>query len=157
RMIYNPIFAEDVYGLRSLFVRLARFRNLVYGLPPDFAVFGTDDGLWTAARLNQYPRGGGVMVAHRDRDGAPGAAVPSHWLIYQVFLLMSKRGEDFQTGGAFLEYRGETVSYEDECDVGDVMVYNGQVLHGVADVDPLEPLDLKTFSGRVAAFVSLFR
>src|SRR5262249_43581499 len=67
RMIYTPFSAEDFYGLRSLFVRLARFRTLVSGLPPDFAVFGTDDGLWTAARLNQYPRGGGFMVAHRDR------------------------------------------------------------------------------------------
>src|SRR5262245_6793754 len=67
RILYNPSFAPDVLGLREEFVRLARFRNGLYGLPRDHAVFGTDDGFWSCTRLHQYPRGGGFMVPHRDR------------------------------------------------------------------------------------------
>ena len=38
RVLYNPIFADDVLGMRAHFVKLARFRNLLYKAPIDFAV-----------------------------------------------------------------------------------------------------------------------
>jgi hypothetical protein len=37
RILYNPIFSPDVLGLRQAFIRLARFRNGLYGLPRDHA------------------------------------------------------------------------------------------------------------------------
>lgn len=157
RMLYNPIFADDIYGMRALFVRLAGFRNLLYELPREFAVHGTDNGLWTASRVHQYPRGGGFMVAHRDDITAKVVREAGFKLYLQVYLIMSKKGEDFHTGGAFLDYQGQPVSYEEACDPGDVLIYNGNTLHGVADIDPLEPLDLTHFTGRIAAFVTLFK
>ena len=157
RMLFNPIFAEDIYGMRKLFIRLARFRNLVYELPVDFAVHGTDQELWTAARIHQYPRGGGFMAAHRDDVTAAVVKEAGLKLYLQAYLIMSKKGEDFKSGGAFIEYQGQGVDYEEACDVGDVLIYNERVIHGVADIDPLEPLDLATLSGRIAAFVTLFR
>jgi hypothetical protein len=157
RMLFNPIFADDIYGMRKLFVRLAQFRNLLYGLPIHFAVHGTEQGLWTASRIHQYPRGGGFMAAHRDDVTAAVTKEAGLKLYLQVYLMMSKKGEDFKSGGAFIEYQGQGVDYEEACDVGDVIVYNEQLTHGVADIDPLEPLDMVTFSGRVAAFVTLFR
>jgi hypothetical protein len=156
RMLYNPIFAEDVHGMRAHFIRLARLRNRLFGLREDFAVEGTDDGYWTASRVHQYPRGGGFMVPHRDMYSR--AAVTETGATYvQVFLLMSHKGEDFHEGGAFLERDGRRVYYEDGCQVGDVIVYDGRSVHGVGDVDPMAPLDMTTFSGRVVAFASLYR
>jgi predicted acetyltransferase len=158
RIFYNPIFAEDIYGMREVFVRLARFRNRLFGLPDDFAVFGTDEGFWTAARVNQYPTGGGFMVAHRDQD----VYVVRHdeadaKAIYQPLLLMSEKSRDFHAGGAFVEIDGQRIFYEDHCAIGDVLVYDGRAVHGVADIDPLEPLNLDHFCGRAVAFVTLFR
>ena len=156
RMLYNPIFAEDVHGMRAHFVRLARLRNRLYGLPDDFAVHGTDDGYWTASRIHQYPRGGGFMVAHQDMYSR--AAVAETGATYvQIFLMMSRKGEDFHDGGAFLEIEGTRVYYEDDCEIGDVLLYDGRSIHGVGDIDTMAPLDMTTFSGRVVAFASLYR
>ena len=156
RMLYNPVFAEDIYGMRAHFIRLARLRNRLYGLPEHFAVEGTEDGYWTAARIHQYPRGGGFMVPHQDMYSRTAVAETGATYV-QVFLVMTQKGEDFSEGGAFLELDGTRLYYEDDCRVGDVMVYDGRVVHGVGDIDPLEPLDMQTFSGRVAAFASLYR
>lgn len=156
RMFYNPIFADDIYGMRVHFIRLARLRNRLYGTPPEFAIHGTEDGYWTAARVHQYPRGGGFMVPHTDMYSR--CAVADAGCDYaQVFLVMSRKGEDYLDGGAFVELDGQRVYYEDDCEIGDVMVYDGGSVHGVGDVDPLERLDMTSFAGRVVAFVSLYR
>jgi hypothetical protein len=156
RMLYNPIFRDDVHGMRAHFVRLARLRNRLFGLREDFAVHGTEDGYWTAARIHQYPRGGGFMVPHRDAFSR--TAVEETGARYaQVFLMMCRKGEDFHDGGAFVDVGDERLFYEDDCEPGDVMVYDGQSVHGVADIDTLAPLDLQTFSGRIVAFASLYQ
>ena len=156
RVLYNPIFAEDVYGLRDDFVTLARFRNGLYGLPRDRAVYGTDGGLFTCARLHQYPRGGGFMVPHRDMFSQV-VSVEAKLGYFQPLLILSERGSDYFEGGAYIDRGEERILYESACRAGDVIVYDGRTVHGVADVDPLEPLDLAQFTGRIAAFASLFR
>ena len=156
RVLYNPIFAEDIYGLRELFVTLARFRNGLYGLPTDHAVHGTDDGFFTCARLHQYPRGGGFMVPHRDHF-AQVVTVDAKLGYYQPFVILSEQGQDYETGGAYVDVNDERILYEADCQAGDVVVYDGRTIHGVADIDPLAPLELERFGGRVAAFASLYR
>jgi hypothetical protein len=157
RILYNPIFADDIHGMRAHFVTLARFRNRLFGLPEDHAVHGTsDDGFWTCARLHQYPQGGGFMVPHRDLY-ARAATVEADLGYYQPFLILSECGEDYREGGAYIDLGEQRIRYEAECRAGDVIVYDGRTIHGVADVDPLEALALDRFSGRVAAFASLYR
>ena len=157
RIFYNPIFADDIYAMRKHFIRLAQLRNHLYGLPRDFAVYGTEHGLWTAARIHQYPRGGGFMSPHRDARTQV-IATDAGLFYAQPFLILSKKGEDYSAGGAFIASQHEQqVYYEDWCEPGDVIVYDGRSIHGVGDVDPLLPLDLETFTGRIVAFASLFR
>ena len=156
RVFYNPIFADDIYGLRRHFVRLARLRNLLYGLPIDFAVGGTEDGYWTCARLQQYPAGGGFMVPHRDMY-AQAAAAEAGLSYFQLLLQLTEKGVDFFEGGAYVDLGDDRFMYEEHCLTGDVIVYDGRSVHGVADIDPLQPLDLHRFSGRAVAMASLFR
>jgi hypothetical protein len=156
RALYNPIFADDIHGMRAHFITLARFRNLLYGLPPEFAVHGTQDGYWSCTRLQQYPRGGGFMVPHRDVY-AQIATTEAGLGYYQPMLLLSQPGEDFIDGGAYVDRGDERFHYERYCRAGDLIAYDGHSVHGVADIDPLQPLDLATFSGRTVALVSLFR
>jgi hypothetical protein len=156
RVFYNPIFADDIYGMRAHFVTMARFRNLLYKLPVDFAVHGTDDGFWTCARVQQYPRGGGFMVPHRDMYSQV-ATAEAGLGYFQPLLLLTEKGTDFQEGGAYVDIGEDRLFYEDACRSGDVVVYDGRTMHGVGDVDPLEPLDLAHLSGRAAGLVSIFR
>ncbi len=156
RVLYNPIFDDDIHGMRAHFVQVARFRNLLFDLDPDFAVDATDDGYWSCTRIQQYPRGGGFMVPHRDVYSQL-ATVESGMGYYQVMLLLSQPDRDFAEGGAYVDHGRRRFHYERFCRAGDLIVYDGNSIHGVADIDPLAPLDLGTFSGRVVALVSLFR
>jgi hypothetical protein len=156
RVFYNPIFASDVLGMRAHFVRLAQIRNRIHGLRDDYALAGDEDGFWTCARIQQYPRGGGFMVPHRDLYSqlATDAAGLGY---FQLLLLLSQKGTDYQQGGAYVEINGARFSYEDQCERGDVVVYDGRTVHGVADIDPQDALELDRFSGRAVAIASLFR
>jgi len=156
RMLYNPVFADDVYGMRAHFVTLARFRNLLYRVPLDFAVHGTDDGFWTCSRILQYPRGGGFIVPHRDMYSQV-ATAEAGLGYYQPLLLLTEKGQDFTTGGAYVDVGETRLFYEEGCRAGDLVVYDGRSMHGVSDIDPLEPLDLVRFTGRAVALASLFR
>lgn len=156
RILYNPIFAADVYGLRESFAITARFRNRLYGLPEDFAVEGTDDGFFTCARIHQYPQGGGFMVPHRDLFSRL-VTEKSDLGYFQIFFLLTEKGTDYAEGGGYVEIDDRRVLFEDHAAAGDIVIYDGRTMHGVADVDPLLPLDLDTFGGRAAGFVSLFR
>jgi len=159
RMFYNPTFAEDIYGMRDIFKRLISFRNHLYSLPGDFTVNGVEDGMWSAARINHYPRGGGFMAYHADTGTANIARHLGLSQYIQVLLIMSIKGKDFSEGGAYIAdmHERKPIFYEDGCQPGDIMIYDGRVVHGVAEIDPMAPLDLASFEGRHVALVTLFK
>jgi hypothetical protein len=131
-------------------------RNHLLGLPRDFAIDGIEEGFWTAARLQQYPRGGGFIQAHVDR--ATVNVVPSGEANYvQVLVVLTTRGNDFERGGAFLETGDARTDLESHVELGDLVIYDEQAVHGVGDIDPHAVLDATTLSGRVAGFANLYR
>ena len=157
RAFYNPIWEEDIYGFRNSFINLARVRNVLAGLPLDFAIDGIEEnGLWTAARFHQYPTGGGFFRRHTDYV-VNDIAKEKGTKFYQILLLMTGKGEDFETGGGFVDLGEDRIILEDYFVPGDILVYDGRSVHGVEDIDTHLPLDLDTFNGRVAAFVTLFK
>jgi hypothetical protein len=135
---------------------MIKLRNRLLNKPDNFATTEIDEGFWTAARIHQYPIGGGFMSQHRDKT-------LSNYLgdinlnYYQLLLIMSKKGIDFEQGGGFIQYGEQRVIFEDEFELGDIVIYDSQTVHGVQDIDPHKNLDLDNFSGRVAAFVSLYK
>ena len=157
RTIYNPIWSDDIYGLRSAFVRLAKVRNLLAGQPIDFAIHEAEGGMWTAARMHHFPRGGGFMVGHRDTVLPAMYKTQGLDTYFQLLLIMSKKGRDFQTGGGFVELGGERVIYEDYCEPGDIVIYDATTMHGVADIDVQEPFRQDSLAGRYSGLVTLFK
>jgi hypothetical protein len=157
RTFYNPLSDRDIYGCHAIFRMLIRLRNQLYGLPPDFAGEKPEKGLWTAARIHHYPRGGGFMAPHRDHVLSEVAAEAGLNGYYQVMLLMSKKGLDYSEGGGYLETNGERLFFEESYEPADIVIYDGRMVHGVEEVDPQERLDLGSLAGRLAAFVSLYR
>jgi hypothetical protein len=157
RAFYNPFWADDVWGLREPLKQLARARNRLAGLAPEFALDKIEDnGLWTAARFHQYPQGGGFFRRHTDyvvKDVADERSTR----FYQVVLTMTRKGEHFKQGGAFVDIGNQRVVLDDHAEMGDIIVYDGRTVHGVEDIDPKAMLDLDTINGRLAGFVTLFK
>jgi len=157
RAFYNPIWEEDIWGLRAAFIQLARVRNHLAGLPIDFAIEAIEpNGLWTAARFHQYPKGGGFFRRHTDYV-VKDVADEKSTRFFQVVLTMSRKGEHFHHGGAFVDIGDERVCLDDCALLGDIIVYDGRTVHGVEDIDPREMLDLDTINGRLAGFATLFK
>jgi hypothetical protein len=156
RVMYNPIWEEDVYGMRAMFARLARLRNRIQGHPLDFAVERMDDSLWTAARLQHYPAGGGFFARHQDAIASTVTEEAGLLKFIQILLLITERGKDFSSGGAFVESDGKKLDLEAECGTGDVLIYDGRSVHGVDDIDPHLLPDLRSAAGRFVALATLY-
>ncbi|MBD3222995.1 hypothetical protein GF314_17335 [bacterium] len=157
RTIYNPLWEPDIYGMHAVFRRLAQVRNVLQQKPLNHAIDTIEDGLWTAARLQHYPAGGGNISRHRDAvistvTGDAGVA-----RFHQLLLLITSKGSDFTEGGAFCEAGGQTYDLESEFRAGDIVIYDGTTMHGCWDVDPHVTPRLDTLDGRLVALVSLYK
>ena len=157
RVFYNPLWEEDLYGMHSVFMQMAKVRNYLMGVPESFATSAPERGLWTASRIQHYPAGGGFLIPHRDLNAHKAMHDAGFERSVNLVLLMTKRGIDFEEGGGFVEINGSRVYYEDEYEVGDLVLYDEQNIHGVEDIDPMKPMDSSTTNGRYTAFATLFR
>lgn len=163
RTFYNPLWATDTFGLHDALRKMAQVRNVLYGFDLNFAIDRVEDEFWTAARIHHYPAGGGFLIAHRD-DASVSIVQNILGLSDQFFqpvLCMSKKGKgpgcDFETGGGFFDLRGERCYYEHFCDPGDIVIYSGLTVHGVADIDLHKTFDSHSPEGRFGGFVTIYR
>lgn len=157
RIFHNPSWNEDEWGLREVFRTMTRVRNAVYDVEPDYCLDGPDGDVYTLFRVHHYPAGGGFLGAHRD---GVAASVPERAGLQgyvQALLVMSEKGADFEAGGGYYYKDGRRVLYEEFSRPGDILLYNGQTLHGVQTVDPYTPIDLDSAAGRYSASVTLYR
>jgi hypothetical protein len=162
RSYYNPLFADDIYGMREVFRRAAQFRNILSDVPVNWAIDSIEDGFWTASRIHHYPAGGGFMEEHNEIH-VPKVYEEAGLKIayFQPLVVMSRRGSDagcdYETGGGYFVRDGERVYYEQFCEVGDVLAYDTRVMHGVTEIDIQKPFRQDSHLGRYAAFVTLYR
>lgn len=157
RTIYNPMWDEDIFLLRSSFEIMAKARNMLYGLRDNFAIHDIEDDMWTASRIHHYPTGGGFLISHRDTVVPKVHAQEGYKGFYQLVMVLSKKGVDFIQGGGFATLEGERYFYENDAEYGDIVIYDGRTIHGVADIDPENPFDQKSSNGRMAGFVTLYK
>ena len=157
RSFINPIWRDDQFGLHSAFRNLCRLRNHLMGVGPTFAVDRPEGNLYTLSRIQHYPTGGGFMSAHVDNRGADVLRRFEPDLPYiQLLLMLSKKGRDFEHGGGYAVVSGKPVFHEDGAEVGDIIVYDGNVPHGVASIDPHKVFDPRKCSGRFVVLVNLY-
>ena len=125
---------HDVFGFFDLFRPVYHLKNLLSGLPAEsFLGFEPDRGCTARLSFQYYPSGIGGLNKHQDPFDYHQITVPA--------MLMSRKGEDFKTGGAYVEREGgERAILDDICDMGDVIYFNAQCNHGVETIDPdIEP------------------
>ena len=158
RVFYNPIWAEDIYQLRNIFIRIAQVRNILGDLHRDFAITEVENGMWTAARVHLFPAGGGFMTEHKDtvlpsvlkKSGIAGG-------YYQPVALLTQKGVDYHKGGGTLELEGKIIEYEDYTTLGDIIIYDATTCHGVSDIDPDLPFRQNSLRGRMSGLVTLYK
>jgi len=158
RVFYNPLWSEDIYKMHGIFRNLIGVRNALLRRPLDYATDKIEsDGLWSACRIHQYPVGGGYFAGHKDVIVID-VAIEKKMPFFQVILVMTKQGVDFEQGGGYVKVRsGEVLNFEETFEVGDIVIYNETNWHGVEEVDPHRTLNLESVNGRLTAFVSLYK
>jgi hypothetical protein len=157
RAFYNPLWDADLYGMHDMFRTAVRVRNLLMGLPVQFAEAGPERGVWTATRIHHYPRALGYMAPHMDTAFSSLVQEFGIYGYYQITLLMSRKGVDYHEGGAYFVRHDARVHFEEEYEIGDVMIHDGRIVHGVEKIDPREAVDPPSPAGRLAAFANLYR
>jgi len=161
RTFYNPIWAPDCYKLRQAFRRAAQTRNKIYGWDLNYCIDEVEDGFWTAARIHHYPAGGGFLVSHVDDVVPVVQRAEGISRYFQPIIVMSKKGSgddcDFETGGGFFEVAGERYFYESDAEPGDIVIYSGATVHGVADIDLHKTFDCRKLEGRLAGFTTIYK
>lgn len=157
RVFYNPLWADDIYEMREPFRRVCAVRNILNERPLSFATDQEEEGMWTAARLHLFPRGGGFMVAHKDTVLPALYKKQNFGDYFQPVLMVTQKGKDFHKGGGFAEIQGNHVLYEDYCEQGDIVIYDTSTVHGVEDVDTNVPYRHDSIDGRISALVTLYK
>jgi len=154
--IYVPQDIDDLNKFKGIFSPMIHLRNLLIGRPRDFVNWvDVELGLWSACRLQHYFRGGGFFGIHEDviiDELSEKAGVKTT----QMIGVLSKRGEDFETGGAYIIKDETKIDMEDYVEIGDVIVYDGRSAHGVMDIDHNRNFSLDPSLGRWSALVSLY-
>lgn len=159
RTIYNPMWHEDTFEMRdTIFRKMTLVRNRLINREDEYATTKIEDnGMWTATRVHQYPVGGSFFSGHKDFVIADVSDKVGEKEFYHIIVNMTKKGKDFETGGGYVEIDNNRYNLDDIFEVGDIIIYDRNSIHGVEEIDPHKKLDISTFNGRVTAFVSLYK
>lgn len=133
---------QDVFNFYKVFQDGYYLKNLINGLPKDkFMGAEPEDDCTARLSFQFYPKGTGGLNKHSD-------PVDHHQLTVPL-LIMSKKGEDFTSGGMYVEgENGEIIFGDDLCDIGDVLFFNAVIPHGVKVIDEHKEEDWLSFEGR---------
>ena len=156
--IINPIWAKDIYKLRKYFVYLCKLRNLLLGKNQNFCVDSPVGTIYSLSRIQYYPSGGGFMATHKDDRGQRVNKKSGLKNYFQILFLMTKKGKDFETGGGYIIKNNKRIIHDDYTDQGDIIIYDGNIEHGVSTIDSYLPLnnDNKRLKGRFVLAVNFY-
>ena len=91
-------------------------------------------------QIVNYPSGGGELREHKD---------PRKNQRIVSGLIMSKMGEDFNSGGFFFrKNKNKTINIEKKLEIGDSVMFYGSLGHGVEPVDKKKKIDWNSYIGR---------
>ncbi len=133
---------QDLFDLYKKYAPIYHLRNSLAGLPAQ-TFLGRTEEMGCAARLSVqfYPSGKGYFTEHVD-------PYDKHQLVVPI-MAMSKAGEDFTTGGNFVQTTdGQRLITEQFLEPGDILLFNALCPHGVATVDEGAEYDPLSSKGR---------
>ena len=157
RIIYNPVWSDDIYNLKKIFLKFNKIRNIILGFEENFCIDKPEKNMWSACRILQYPVGGGHMSAHKDYILKSVSKINFNNMFYQLILLITEKGTDFFEGGAYISKDNKLIDIEKNTLRGDILIYKTNIVHGVEEIDPSKKLSLDSINGRVVLMNSLYQ
>lgn len=132
---------QDLFNFFTLFQKVYHLKNVLNNIPENSYV-GAKPERDCISRLSFqfYPQGSGFLNLHRD-------PVDFHQLVLPL-LILSEKGKDFKSGGAYVDIRGERILFDDLCGSGDIVIFNASFPHGVESIDEATPEFWPAFKGR---------
>ena len=134
---------QDYFELFEKAKFIFYLKNLLSGLPKSAFLFENhqaDEHFTARIAFQFYPSGLGYLNKHADPVGQHQFALPN--------MVMSKKGEDFATGGTYFELNEQRYYQEDTCEVGDVVFFDASLPHGVERIDAVEKGNWLDYKGR---------
>ena len=139
---------QNHFDFFRTFEELFFLKNVLSGFEKNMSLKNrpTDDFVVRIA-FQHYPVGGGYFSEHSDPVGAHQLVVP--------ILQLSTKGEDYKDGGLYLvNEAGHRVPIDDVAQTGDLILFNGEVKHGVVPIDPDDRIDWSNKRGRWMCIIS---
>jgi len=132
---------QDYFNLFELTKKAYALKNLTSLHTADkFLGIEPDDGCTARLAVQFYPKGNGLLNKHVD-------PVDKHQLTVPI-MIMSEKGLDYNTGGAYVEKNGEKIILDDICEMGDIVYFSAEIPHGVLPIDPEDNTPWLEFQGR---------
>lgn len=132
---------QDYFNLFELTKKAYALKNLTSNHKADkFMGVEPEDGCTARLAVQFYPKGNGLLNKHVD-------PVDKHQLTVPI-MIMSEKGLDYQSGGAYIEKNGEKIILDDICEMGDVVYFSAEIPHGVLPIDPDDTTPWLNFEGR---------
>jgi hypothetical protein len=159
QLLQTTYFAQqnqDYPMLSKVFTEMIKIRNSMTEMRLDYGSDLVNDDFWNACRVHHYPRGGGHMASHKDTL-FPRLLSNFEFPFIQIMTTLTNRNSDFKDGGGYIVNKeGKTIFFENEVNAGALVLFDGETVHGVEDVDPNQLLDMDSNLGRIALFVNLY-
>jgi hypothetical protein len=138
---------DDLLGERKMLQSMSRLKHIIAGLPEEFTFTGNTEGYITYPTITHFPLGGGYLNKHKD---------PENIQFCVIIASMSTRGEDYKSGGVFVEQGGVKIDIDGLLDAGDIYLINPSIVHGVDPIDlDSDGVQWNKLPGRWTLFPSL--
>jgi hypothetical protein len=136
---------QDLFNLFEITKKCFWLKNLLAGKKKDvYLNISKKSNVVSRVAFQFYPKGEGYLNLHQDPVGFHQVTAP--------LLIMSEKNQkgDFQTGGSYvLDKKDKKIFIEDYTTVGDLVIYNAAIPHGVEKIDKKsKPRNWEEFNGR---------
>ena len=131
---------QDIFNFFDYFKEVFYLNNLINDVKHDKFINTDDNDFVPKLSFQFYPSGKGYLERHEDPIGANQLSIAS--------FCMSKKSRDFNSGGLIVKERSEWVNIDDHLNIGDLVIFDASLNHGVEKIDPIEDDLLLDKSGR---------
>jgi len=133
---------DDMFDFYKIFRPIFHLMNFFNNTPKEkFLTKEPKDDCTARVAFQFYPAGIGEMNLHID-------PYDSHQSVIAT-LVMSKKGSDFISGGLVTKDKKENmINLDDDLNLGDLIFFSPQIIHGVEKIDPDKELNWPSFRGR---------
>ena len=134
---------QDVFNFFDLFNEGFYLKNLISNNKKNQYLSTKPKSITARVCFQFYPAGEGYLNCHSDPVGKHQITAP--------ILVMSKKGlkGDFKKGGSYvLNKNKKKIFIERYANIGDIVMYNAKIPHGVEIIDPQKKVNWLDFKGR---------